>query len=84
MGEGKGPWCYDKSYSCMSFRCVAREVKDEAFNDDGGGFGNVCFLHAYDINTVFLHVVNELLHFGRRFDVFYIEGDKVQGFFLPP
>lgn len=84
MGEGEGPWCYYKSYSCMSFRCVAREVKDETFNDDGGGFGNVCFLHAYDINTVFLHVVNELLHFGRRFDVFYIEGDKVQDFFLPP
>ena len=41
VGEGEGPWCYYKSYSCMSFRCVAGEVKNETFNDDGGGFGNV-------------------------------------------
>ncbi len=77
MGEREGPWCYYKSYSCVSFGCVSREVENKTFHGDSGGFSNMGFLHAYDINTVFLHVENELLHFGRRFDIFDVDGDKM-------
>ncbi len=77
MGEGESPWCYYKSYSCMSFGGVSRKVKNETFHGDSGCFGDVGFLHAYDINTVFLHMENELVHFRWGFDIFDVDGDKM-------